>query len=123
MPSQGNNVTVFLSKIKGITQSEAYSELLELAGGNIQPAELEYNIDMYASEKCLNSEWLKSEIGISEGKDKAGKHIKIPYKDKSGNNVAVRKRYNPSKSHISNGDKVQSYVYMDCGDCMKKKSI
>ena len=52
---------------------------------------------MYASEKCLNSEWLKSEIGISEGKDKAGKHIKIPYKDKNGNNVAVRKRYNPSK--------------------------
>ena len=94
---ESGNATVFLSKIKGITQSEAYSELLELAGGNIQPADLEYNIDMYASEKCLNSEWLKSEIGISEGKDKAGKHIKIPYKDKSGNNVAVRKRYNPSK--------------------------
>ena len=55
---ESGNATVFLSKIKGITQSEAYSELLELAGGNIQPADLEYNIDMYASEKCLNSEWL-----------------------------------------------------------------
>ena len=39
---ESGNATVFLSKIKGITQSEAYSELLELAGGNIQPAELEY---------------------------------------------------------------------------------
>lgn len=80
---ESGNATVFLSKIKGITQSEAYSELLELAGGNIQPAELEYNIDMYASEKCLNSEWLKSEIGTAREKTKPASILKYLIKIKA----------------------------------------
>lgn len=91
------NATVFLSRIKGIPQSEAYKELLEIAGvsrSNLT-AKLEYNVEMYAEEKCLSVEWLKTDLLISDGIDKAGKHIKIPYKNRAGKVIATRKRYNP----------------------------
>lgn len=96
---ESGNATVFLSKIKGISQSDAYKELAELAGVSAsgQNKSLDYTVEIYAAEKCFNSEWLKSEVGITNGNDRSGKFIKIPYKDRAGNTVATRKRYNPAK--------------------------
>ncbi len=99
------NGTVFLSKIKGIDQAEAYKELLELAGVDTsekkkepkKPASLpDYSVDLYAQEKHFMAEWLKDECGVTAGTDQSGKHIKIPYKDQDGKVQATRKRYNPS---------------------------
>lgn len=97
---ESGNATVFLSKIENISQSDAYKQLLALAGIDTEPKKektvLEYSIEQYAKEKCFTVEWLKSELGISNGTDGAGKHIKIPYRDADGKVVATRKRYNPS---------------------------
>jgi len=103
---ESGNATVFLSKIKNIDQKEAYKELLELAGVDLEqqekkqsskPAALpDYSIEAYANEKHFMAEWLKDECGVQAGTDQSGKHIKIPYKDESGKVVATRKRYNPS---------------------------
>ena len=97
---ESGNATVFLSKIENISQSDAYKQLLALAGIDTEPKKektvLEYSLEQYAKEKCFTVEWLKSELGISNGTDGAGKHIKIPYRDADGKVVATRKRYNPS---------------------------
>lgn len=95
---ESGNGTVFLSKIKGISQTDAYKELAALAGvsPNTAPSKPEYSIEMYANEKCLSIEWLKSEMSIQNGSDKTGKHIKIPYRNRNGAVTATRKRYNPS---------------------------
>lgn len=101
---ESGNATVFLSKIKGIDQKDAYKELLELAGidPNKQSAKPQkkslpdYSTAIYGAEKCFTSEWLKDECKISDGTDQSGKFIKIPYMDADGNIVATRKRYCPS---------------------------
>lgn len=101
---ESGNATVFLSKIKGIDQKDAYKELLELAGidPNKQSAKPQkkslpdYSTAIYGTEKCFTSEWLKDECKISDGVDQSGKFIKIPYMDADGNIVATRKRYCPS---------------------------
>ena len=101
---ESGNATVFLSKIKGIDQKDAYKELLELAGidPNKQSAKPQkkslpdYSTAIYGTEKCFTSEWLKDECKISDGTDQSGKFIKIPYMDADGNIVATRKRYCPS---------------------------
>ena len=101
---ESGNATVFLSKIKGIDQKDAYKELLELAGidPNKQSAKPQkkslpdYSTAIYGTEKCFTSEWLKDECKISDGVDQSGKFIKIPYMDTDGNIVATRKRYCPS---------------------------
>lgn len=101
---ESGNATVFLSKIKGIDQKDAYKELLELAGidPNKQSAKPQkkslpdYSTAIYGTEKCFTSEWLKDECKISDGVDQSGKFIKIPYMDADGNVVATRKRYCPS---------------------------
>ncbi|MDO4802450.1 MAG: DUF927 domain-containing protein, partial [Prevotellaceae bacterium] len=100
------NATVFLSKIKNIDQKEAYKELLELAGVDLEQHEKkqsskpvalpDYSVEAYATEKHFMTEWLKDECGITTGTDQSGKHIKQPYKDENGKVVATRKRYNPS---------------------------
>lgn len=101
---ESGNATVFLSKIKGVDQKDAYKELLELAGidPNKQSAKPQkkslpdYSTAIYGTEKCFTSEWLKDECKISDGVDQSGKFIKIPYMDADGNIVATRKRYCPS---------------------------
>ena len=97
------NATVFLSKIKGIDQKDAYKELLELAGVDpkqgAKPQEKplpDYSTAIYGAEKCFTAEWLKDECRISDGADRSGKYIRIPYMNASGNVVATRKRYCPS---------------------------
>ena len=103
---ESGNATVFLSKIKGIDNAEAYKELLELAGidtsveqkkQSSKPAPLpDYGVEQYAAEKHFMAEWLKDECGVTAGTDQSGKHIKIPYKDQDGKVQATRKRYNPA---------------------------
>ena len=98
---ESGNATVFLSKIKGIDQKDAYKELLELAGIDLnkqsakpQKKELPaYEPEDYSKEKCLPLMWLSEETGVTKGKDNCGKHINFPYKDKDGKIVATRKRY------------------------------
>lgn len=103
---ESGNATVFLSKIKGIDNAEAYKELLELAGidtsveqkkQSTKPPSLpDYGVEQYATEKHFMAEWLKDECGVTAGTDQSGKHIKIPYKDQDGKVQATRKRYNPA---------------------------
>lgn len=103
---ESGNATVFLSKIKGIDNAEAYKELLELAGidtsaeqkkqSSKPPSLPDYGVEQYATEKHFMAEWLKDECGVTAGTDQSGKHIKIPYKDQDGKVQATRKRYNPA---------------------------
>lgn len=103
---ESGNATVFLSKIKGIDNAEAYKELLELAGidtsteqkkqSSKPPSLPDYGVEQYATEKHFMAEWLKDECGVTAGTDQSGKHIKIPYKDQDGKVQATRKRYNPT---------------------------
>lgn len=95
----GNGVT-FLEKLTGVSRSEAYKQLAELAGVATNRAtseELDYTVEMYAAEKCFTAEWLKDELGIKNGSDRTGKYIKIPYRNRAGEITATRKRYNPKK--------------------------
>lgn len=98
------NATTFLSEIEGITTQEAHRQLMEMTGLNNQSdsapkkkEKLPYSVETYANEKCFNAEWLKCELGIKNGSDRDGQHIRIPYKDRSGRVTATRKRYNPAK--------------------------
>ena len=93
---ESGNAIVFLEKLTGVSRSDARQQLMNIAGIITEPAaKLEYNMELYAKEKCFNPEWLKDELSISNGSDKAGTHIKIPYRNRAGKVTATRKRYNP----------------------------
>lgn len=93
---ESGNAIVFLEKLTGVSRSDARQQLLTIAGVPTEPpAKPEYSVEIYAKEKCFNPEWLKDELSISNGSDRAGMHIKIPYRNRAGAVTATRKRYSP----------------------------
>jgi hypothetical protein len=86
------NATTFVAQISGVDTKEAHRRLLEEAGMLEEPKEKKpapkLTVSMYAAEKRLDEELLKS-IGLSN--EKIG--IAIPYMDECGQIVKKRIRY------------------------------
>ena len=91
----GNGVTL-LSQLKGISQKEAYHELLKRAGlaekPRMQAETGKYSLETYAVEKSLPLDFLKS-MGLS---DNGRGGVLIPYYNQDGQLYATRVRHHPN---------------------------
>lgn len=97
----GNAVT-FLARVKNIESGEAYKELLERAGVDVQKDEapkvrvsLPMHLEDYAAQKRLPLEKLEA-LGMRDAvSDHMPDYIAIPYYDTDGKCAAVKRRYHP----------------------------
>ncbi len=89
------NGTTLLSMMKGITQKEAYQQLLKRAGladtPMVHTAPDRYTLEVYAAEKALPMDFLKS-LGLSDNR-RGG--VLIPYYGPEREPSATRVRHHP----------------------------
>lgn len=85
------NATRFLSIVEGISTSEAYKKLCEIAGVSEDEKKKAgtYTLKEYALEKRLPLDYLAS-LGVRNGYN--SRYVEMPYIDESGSVLSVRKR-------------------------------
>ena len=87
------SITDFVAQMKGITNQEAWKEVKEIMGEEINSSE-NYTLEDYAKEKNLSVEFLKR-VNIQTANE--GKNVAIPYYDETGTKlVRVRYRNHPN---------------------------
>lgn len=87
------SITDFVAQMKGITNQEAWKEIKEFMGEEINSSE-NYILEDYAKEKNLSVEFLKG-FNVQTAND--GKNVAIPYYDETGTKlVRVRYRNHPN---------------------------
>lgn len=101
----GNYVSLY-AQLHGLTNKEAFKEILHQAGLDSAPAaksvkpKQTYTVQDYCLEKRFDPEWVRKDLGIEKcGHDRNGEAwIYMPYFDEEHNEVLARKRYAPAAS-------------------------
>lgn len=101
----GNYVSLY-AQLHGLTNKEAFKEILHQAGLDSAPAakpvkpKQTYTVQDYSREKHFDPEWVRKDLGIEKcGSDRSGEAwIRMPYFDEEHNEVLARKRYAPAAS-------------------------
>lgn len=96
----GGNFVSFYARVKGIDTKEAYKQILDKYGVEREnehgtaAGRRSYTLGQYAFEKHLPEEWLASECGLDNGRDRDGTaYLKEPYYDEQRREQTYRKRY------------------------------
>lgn len=115
------NFISFWAKYKGISNKEAYKEILDKYGKLEEPEKQKekpkpqmqsYTLAEYAFAKRLPEEFLKNMCRASTGKDRDGvQWLKLPYYNEDGEAPVFRKRYGGKEFRWSYGSSGKLILY------------
>jgi len=123
---ESGNFTTFFAKLHGLSNKDAYQEILKEHGAWKDPEELKqekeappgpgsFTLEEYAFSKRLPVEFLKDTCGAQTGKDRKTKtsFLKLPYFNEERTEPIFRKRYADKEFRWSWGSSGKLILYGD----------